>query len=130
MAEIVVDESRHRLVLVTYPGTYSDDEFMQDLGRLERILARRVRIVTVFDATRMERPTAARRKQQAEWLSRWEPSLMQFTMLAVFVVPTPLVRGALTAVFWWSPPKFPHVLVATLDEAMRLAEKALAGESA
>ena len=55
---------------------------------------------------------------------------MQFTMLAVFVVPTPLVRGALTAVFWWSPPKFPHVLVATLDEAMRLAEKALAGESA
>ena len=130
MAEIVVDESRHRLVLVTYPGTYSDDEFMQYLGRLERILARRVRIVTVFDATRMERPTAARRKQQAEWLSRWEPSLMQFTLLAVFVVPTPLVRGALTAVFWWSPPKFPHVLVATLDEAMRLAEKALAGESA
>jgi hypothetical protein len=55
--------------------------------------------------------TASMRKQWAEMLKSREDVLRRTTAGMALVTPSPLVRGALSAIFWLAPPPYPTSLV-------------------
>jgi hypothetical protein len=76
------------------------------------------RVIGIFDLSLASPLTAKQRKYQAEWLADNAP-LMRFSMAALaYVVPDPIVRGVLTALFWIARPPVRHVLSSTIDEAL------------
>ena len=69
---------------------------------------------------------AAQRKRQAEWIESNREDLRRYTKGTAFVINNPLMRGALTAIFWLTRYETPYVVVATLEAAEEWALNRLA----
>ena len=54
----------------------------------------------------------------ADWLNTCRPMLDECLVGVAFVMPSVLVRGALTAIFWLSRLSAPHVVYKDLDDAL------------
>jgi len=115
------DDSRFPLVLIRAHGAATDAEFVDYLGVMERPLLRRERFVEIFDATYTAPSPAVQRRQVAEWIRERAGLLKTYQIGVAFVIPSALVRGALTAILWIQPHPSPHTVVATLAEAERWA---------
>lgn len=127
MENITFDESRLPLVVVTFRGTASTAEFEEYLRLLRVNLGRRQPTAVVVDSRKMVTMSAAQRKRQAEWIDSNREDLLRFTRGTAFVINNPLMRGALTAIFWLTRYETPYVVVATLEEAEAWALAQLAG---
>ncbi len=121
MAAILIDESRFPLVVVTFPGSYSDQEFDRYLETMSGLLQRRTKNVTVLDARQSGSPPAKQRAKQAAWMKDNRALLEQYSCGSAFVISSPIVRGALTAILWLQPMPVAHTVVATLAEAEQWA---------
>lgn len=121
MGAIRVDESRFPVIIVTFEDTVPDAEFDAYLARLDAHVARRIRCAFVFDATRAGRSSATQRRKQADWMRANEHVLRTYSAGYAFVISSPLIRGALTAILWLQPMPAPHVVVPTFEEAERWA---------
>lgn len=113
-----IDTSRPPLFVVTFDGIPSEAEFDAYLATTTRLLiARKQKTVTIVDSRRSGRVPASLRKKQAEWLKQYENLLTTYSVGTVFVIDSPLVRGALTAILWLQPLPTAHAVVATLAQA-------------
>lgn len=112
-----MDESRFPLVVVTFPVSADDVEFGEYLQGLSRLLERRGRMATVFDARQLDAPPATQRARQADWLKTNREQLRKYSCGSVFVSGSPLIRGTMTAILWVAPMPMPHAIVATMQEA-------------
>jgi hypothetical protein len=121
MGVIRIDDSRFPLVLVTFQGPATDDEFDAYLGGMSRILEGRKRNVTILDARLAASPPAKQRAKQADWLKTNRVLLQQYSCGSVFIIKSTMIRGALTAILWIAPMSVPHAVVSTLEEAERWA---------
>jgi hypothetical protein len=130
MENITFDESRLPLVVVTFRGTVTAEEFEEYL-RLRCVnLARRKPTAVVVDSRKMVTMSAAQRKRQAEWIDSNREDLRLFTRGTAFVINNPLMRGALTAILWLTRYETPYVVVATLEAAEEWALARLSEASA
>jgi hypothetical protein len=74
-------------------------------------------------------PSAHQRRVFADHLTRFAPHDVAWNHGSAIVAPNPIVKGALTAVFWMAPPKFPNQVFSSFDDALAWATARLAGRS-
>lgn len=117
----VIDEFDPLRVLVQVSPT-SDDNLRahldDQLAEMRANRARGKRNVVVIDASLGLRPTPTQRKLQADWINEHRELLAASCLGIAFVIPSPLVRGALTAIFWVAQLPIPHTVHATLASAI------------
>lgn len=119
------DESRFPLVLVRPRGRATDADLDALLVALKRPLLRREKYLEIFDGTHTDPGTSTQRRRIAEWMRAHTSLISTYSVDTAVVVPSPLVRGALTAIFWIQPMPCPHTVVSTMAEAERWAEEKL-----
>lgn len=122
------DETRFPLVLVRPRGRATDADLDGLLVALKRPLLRREKYVEIFDATHTDPGTSTQRRRIAEWMRAHANLISTYSVGTVIVVPSALVRGALTAIFWIQPMPCPHAVASTMAEAERWAEEKLRAE--
>ncbi|MCA9578276.1 MAG: hypothetical protein R3B40_19115 [Polyangiales bacterium] len=71
-------------------------------------------------------PSAKQRRMFAEHLGRFEPHDVAWNHGSAIVAPNAVIKGALTAVFWMAPPKFPNQAFGSFDDALAWAKAQLA----
>ena len=80
----------------------------------------------VFDLSDIAKAPATHRKALAEHIKRHEEFSARWNAGAALVVPSAWLRGLVTAVFWISPPRYPHQTFSNPLEAERWATEQLA----
>jgi hypothetical protein len=88
------------------------------------------RCAWVADLSRLAGVSATQRKMFADHLKRFEAHDVAHNQGSAIVVPSAVLRGIMTAVFWLSPPKFPNQAFASIDAAMLWARQKLAESTA
>jgi hypothetical protein len=84
----------------------------------------------VIDLSNVTKAPATQRKELAEHLERFEELSVPWYAGSALIVPSPWLRGVVTAVTWLSPPKFTYQLFSKPIEAERWAKKQLAAKLA
>jgi hypothetical protein len=125
MGSIVVDQSQLPLLIVTFVGQVDDDAFRCYLQETKDVLDRKQRYVVIMDASRSGVPPPSQRQMQAVWMEAHAQALARHAVGTVFVISSPLVRGALTAILWLQPLPHPHTVVADVAMAKVWAQTRL-----
>lgn len=115
MARITCDEQSWPVVVIRFPGTYSDAEFSAYLTDLGDALGREP-LAMVLDTRAAQSPTATQRQLLMRWVKGHWHALNRLCGLA-FVVDSSVARHALTAVSWVVAKPCPIELVANMSEA-------------
>lgn len=116
MSVIEFDQSRLPLAVITYRGLAPMVEFEAFITRVDGWLRNRQTYVLVFDVSRADVPTALQRRRLAEWTALRGQDLARFCLGTSFVITSPLIHGAFTAVLWLQPLPYPHEVVASRKE--------------
>jgi hypothetical protein len=111
----------------TFPAQADDEELMACL-RARNEWARRARhhFAWIIDLSNVTRATATQRRAVSEHLKRHEEFSARWNVGSALIVPSPWLRGLVTAVFWISPPRYPHATFSDPGEAERWARWQLA----
>ncbi|MCA9685015.1 MAG: hypothetical protein KC457_22725 [Myxococcales bacterium] len=121
--ETVTDYEPIRLMIQTEITT--DDNlrrYLEQQTRVhQRLLAEGRRYVAVVDCSMGTRISPLQRKMYAEWLQENDEALRATLEGAAFIMPSALVRGALTAIFWVARLHAPHTVHRQLDDGLRWA---------
>lgn len=115
---IVIDEREAPLYVVSFDGVTTDDQFRNYLDHVLCITKRGERHAMVYDATHAGWIPPSQRKLQADWMREHDKLNRDTTAGLSFVLPSPLLRGVLTAILWLQPMPCPHSIVSTLDEGL------------
>ncbi len=93
------------------------------------VFTRRERYVSITDLSTMNGvPNAYDRKHMAEWMGKHEAYVSRWAIGNSTVIRSPLVRGALTALYWIQKPPTAQTSHATVSEAVHWAVEALVKE--
>ncbi len=112
-----VDTSRPPLLRVHFDGVVDDDAFQRYIDELKAWVDRGERYAMLVDATSAGVPGSAQRRMQTDFMESYQQKLKRLCVGAAFVIPAPLVRGALIAMLWVQPLPFPHKVVADVAAA-------------
>lgn len=122
---------RHELVPVyewAFPAHPTDVElssFIEARNRWARLV--QYPVAWLVDLSHMTTATPVQRKTFAEHVKSFEPFDMKYTAGVAAIVPNPLMRGLVTAVYWITPPKFPNRVFARREEGITWLRKQLLG---
>lgn len=111
--------ARRDIVYVVYiNGVMSDASFGRYIAKLEADLCdpSRERAAVLYDVRTREAFSASRGKAIADLLRQYQVTTNASTLAYAFASPSLAVRGALRAVFWLTPPKYPCAVVDEADE--------------
>ncbi len=102
------------------------EHLAQETLRIRRLLANREsaaprKAVVIIDASVALMPPSEARTQQAEWLRQNGHLVRLVTHQLGFVLPTPILRGFVTAVSYLVPQPVPNTTHGSLDEAVAWA---------
>ncbi len=114
-----VDDSFAPIYRLTYPALPSEEEVIARNAEIHawyRDLDHR--IAWVVDCSLIIRASPTIRQQQSLHLKRIEPYAKRWDICNAFVIQSAVVRGYLTAVFWFSPPPYEYQIFATNQQAM------------
>ena len=113
----------------TFPSEATDEELRASLVARED-LATRARYYTawVIDMSNIARAPATQRKALAEHLKRFDEFGVRWNAGSALIVPSAWLRGLVTAVTWFSPPRFPYQLFSESLAAECWANKQLAAK--
>ncbi len=117
---VEVDDSRFPFVLITFHGRLTDEEFERYLGETEDIMERRggeSRYAVILDARESGMPTSKQARMQADYLARNEKRLEEVSVGTVFVIASPMIRGAMKAILWMQSMPNEQAVVDTLEAA-------------
>jgi hypothetical protein len=110
-------------------GPISDLELQELLETFrDEVLKRKGRYVTVVDLRGSPGITATQRKRLSGYIRETEAQGVPCCGTAL-VFDSSVLRGVLTAIFWLKQPAHPVQVFATVEEAIRWAHQAIAGES-
>lgn len=115
------------LIWIHFTGAITERDFDVYLETLTRYATRESPTLFLYDALEAEVPTATQRQKQGSWLARNEAVLRRNVRGTAFVIGNPLIRGALTAIFWIRPTPVPYIVAGTRSEAERWARGLMAG---
>lgn len=121
-----IDLQEAPLYVMHFPVEASDDQ-VRDFCAVRETWAKTAthRCAWVADLTDLARVPPTQRKLFADHLKRFETHDVQYNQGSAIVVPSAMLRGVMTAVFWMSPPKFPNRAFATRKEAIAWAQERL-----
>jgi hypothetical protein len=105
------------IVTVAPPSKLTDVAVSSILRELEARLARNVRHVLIFDLSRTGTPTPVQRQLLAAHMKKNRELIRRNVQALGVVVPSSLLRGVLTAIFWIEAPPVPHLIFGTATEA-------------
>src|SRR5262249_31740331 len=105
------------IVTVTPPSGLSDAGIASILSELETRMARGSKYVLVFDLSGGGTPTPVQRKLLAAHMQKNKALIGRWVHALGVVVPSSIVRGMLTAIFWLEAPPVPCQMFGTADEA-------------
>lgn len=119
MPEIVVDDSRAPIVVVTFPRDSGLEEYMRAVDRYVEIARRGQRVGWLIDLRRFS-PLAAPapvRKAAAEYAARQVPVLQPVSAGEARVVTNPVMRGVSAAFSWLTAMHWPTRHFSTMEDA-------------
>jgi hypothetical protein len=120
------DETRWPLLVVTIRGRGSDAEFAAFLSHFSRLLQRGQACAFVLDARLAENPSAHQLHMQGRWLAHHREAIQALGRGGAFVFSSPLLRLAFSALLRIQPMPVPHMVSASMDEALAWATQRLA----
>lgn len=107
------------LVVLRYVGTISDAAFDEYLRTYRALLDRDQPYAIILDAALAGAPNAAQRRAQARFLELNAPLTRRLCRGGAFVITSPMIRGALTAILWISDMPFENTVVGDIFSAAR-----------
>jgi hypothetical protein len=117
------DASDWPIVVCVQEGEFSMEDAEAQISSYEEALARRAPHVVIIDARRARVIVPATRKRFAQWVKGREVDLASYRLGTVTITSSPVVRGVLSAIYWVSPPPYPHTVVASRADAERQAHE-------
>lgn len=117
---IQIDQNFLPLIVIRYDGPTSDADFEAYLETLRLSMSepKAGPRVLLQDATLAYPITPKQRKRQADWMKEHAAQIARLTLGCAFVIPSSLMRGVLTAIFWIQPLPCPHEISGTIPEAL------------
>ena len=107
----------------TFPREIDDEDLSAFIEARERWADRaQYPVAWVVQLSSLSHATATQRRMFAEHLKRFEGHDVQWNGGSALIVPSPWLRGLVTAVFWISPPKFRHQAFAKRTDALEWAQ--------
>ena len=118
---VSIDDSLWPLRLVRFVGVATPQQFEHYLGEMDACLRRGERFVCVLDISQGGAPTQEQRQRQANWLKESEPLMRQVELGVAFVVTSPVIRLALSTIFYFKPMPIPYRVTDRLVSAAEWA---------
>lgn len=110
----------------TFPRETSDEELAAFISAREAWAeVAQYPVAWVVELSNLTKANATQRRMFAEHLKRFEGHDVLWNGGSALIVPSPWLRGLVTAVFWVSPPKFPHQAFAKRTDALEWAQMQL-----
>ena len=117
------------VLLVELGEAPSDGEILRMFDAYDRAYARRERFCAITSSIKLRRlPSPATRQLIATKAKQHEDASKLWMLQSVVVISSTIVRGAMTAVTWLSPPVYPLAHAADLDTAVDIVQRALEGD--
>lgn len=110
-----------------FPANPSDEELSSFIEARNRWAKQATYPVAwLVDLSNMTSASAVQRRRFAEHVKSFEPFDIKYTVGVAAIVPNPLMRGLVTAVYWITPPKFPNRVFARMDDGVAWLHEQLA----
>jgi hypothetical protein len=122
--QVVLDDSAWPLVVVRFEGFLNDADFDDYLTRYARVVSRGP-YAAVLDATSGWSPSLSQQRRQAAWMKEHRAVIAQNSRGTAFVITSPAVRFALSAIFAITRMPGPYTVVATYEEAREYCLRSL-----
>ena len=107
----------------TFPAEANEEELAAFVRAREEWATRaHYPVAWVVELSNLRKANAKQRRVFAEHLKRFENHDVQWNGGSALIVPSSWLRGLVTAVFWISPPKFPHQAFAKRSDALEWAQ--------
>ncbi|HSP80938.1 MAG TPA: STAS/SEC14 domain-containing protein [Myxococcaceae bacterium] len=132
---ISFDDSLWPLLVVKFTGVPTTPQWEAYLEELTRHLERGERFIALADMSGMSGTgPSEQRFQQVEWLKQHEARLRELHLGAAIVITSPVVRLAVSVVFFLKPAPMPYFIASNVTDAAewvarRLEEKGLLTEA-
>jgi hypothetical protein len=124
---IETDLSRWPIVIHATIGSPTDVEVDAFIDRANEVLRRRQKHVVIFDSLLAEIPSPYMRGRSIDWLRTNGPAMRGVCVGTGLVFRSAALRFVLSGVMLMQTHSTPHVVCATLDEALRWAASRLDG---
>lgn len=123
MNRITLKTSDWPIVLTTVEGDIDESNLVPYFAEFQsRVLARAQLFSSIVDATRItSAPSARVRRLIADWEVEHGAVGERYNVGVAIVTTSALVRGAMTAIQWISPPRVPTTYEATMPAAIAWA---------
>ena len=114
-----VDDSQFPVIYLRLPEQISEDDVSDLYDYLKlNILRKRMSYGVVVDATGLRSvPSAAVRQRLADHEHAVADIESRYNKANAYVIASAVLRGALTAIYWVSPPRYPHAVFPSTDRA-------------
>ena len=122
----IVDAGDLPLLRITYDGAATEEQMRAYIDDYDAVLARRQRYALLLDASRAAVPSPTMRRMKAEFLRDRAGVMGALCVGGAYVITSPAIRGAMSAIFWLQPLPYPHVVVASPAEGERWCRARLA----
>ena len=117
------------MIVVTFEGSTTDAEFTRFLQRLDgttqRSFRQNTRVAFVMDTRKGHVVSAAQRRALGAWMIANDAASRATCAAFAFVIPSAIIRGALTAVLWIASMPAPHRVVPEIGEGLSYAREQL-----
>jgi hypothetical protein len=125
-ASITSDDSHWPLLISRFQGAATDAQYEEYLARGTAYLQRGEPYVSIVDMSQLAMPTAAQRQRQTEWLKAHQGLMRERLLGCALIVPSPLIRLVLSAVFHIIPMPTCYVVIPDMAEGVRWTTALLA----
>lgn len=122
MGVINTDTSQWPIVVHTQEGAMGPDDTTIFLHRLDEVLARRQRYVTVFDSTKLSTFKMGDRDRIVQWLKENDAQLKQYSVGTGVVLASAALRFVISGVLLVYRPPTPIKVFGSMAEAMAWAK--------
>ena len=120
---IELEVERVKLLCIRVSGPISDAEYARWLDRYYEIHVaaqeKGLRLAILYDLSNAPALNAQQRRLQSEWNERVDALLRTVTLGVAFVIKSAVIRGVMTAIFWFKPTRgAPHYVCSESEDAL------------
>ncbi|WP_448520586.1 STAS/SEC14 domain-containing protein [Rhodoflexus sp.] len=121
-----IDRSGFPIVKVVFTGESAQaDNFPHYLEEVRQSYDNKTPLAIIFDAGKASLPGLTYQKMQAKWLKDNHNLMTTFCRGTAYVIPNPIVRNVLQAIFTIQPQPVPYLVCSTYQEAEAWAHQQL-----
>ena len=103
----------------------TEAEFEAYLNAYKKLCEETSPFVLVFDATQTKNLRADLRVRQSKWIEQNRSLLQEKIAEAIFIISSTFIRIVINGIFLLSKPPYPYSIVASMEEAQKIAKERL-----